>query len=92
MFLRGSRYQNSRAYEAPSKFKGVRSRRIDTATGVLEYTVKSGDRLDLLARNFYNDDRLWWRILDANPDVIKGSQFNLNELQGEIILIPRVKE
>ena len=31
------------------------------------YRVIQGDGIDLLARRFYNDERLWWRILDANP-------------------------
>jgi len=92
MFLRGSRYINTSKFETPSEFQGIRSRDIGTATGVLEYTVKSGDRLDLLARNFYNDGRQWWRILDANPDILFGSVLNLDELEGEVILIPRLKE
>tara|TARA_Y100000385_G_C12896346_1_gene552246 strand:- start:31 stop:354 length:324 start_codon:yes stop_codon:yes gene_type:complete len=29
-----------------------------------------GDRLDLLANQFYNDITLWWVISIANPDVI----------------------
>ena len=92
MFLRGSRYETNLGFDEPSDFQGVRPRDIGEATGVLEYTVKSGDRLDLLAQSFYNDGRLWWRILDANADILQGTQFNLDELEGEIILIPRFKE
>lgn len=92
MFLRNSRYKDSRVFTSPSTFEGVRPRAIGDATGVLEYTVKSGDRLDTLARHFFNDDRLWWRILDANPDLTRGQRFNLDDLEGEIIVIPRLQE
>ena len=33
-------------------------------------TVKAGDRLDLLAHTAYGDAELWWRIADANPDLL----------------------
>lgn len=91
MFLRGSRYLPYREFEEDSEFQGIRPRDIEDATGVLEYTVKSGDRLDLLAQSFYNDGRLWWRILDANADILHGSSFNLDALEGEVILIPKLK-
>ena len=32
----------------------------------------AGDRLDLLADQFYNDPRLWWIINNANPDATRG--------------------
>jgi hypothetical protein len=35
-----------------------------------------GDRLDLLAQQFYNDSTLYWIISSANPDVVSlGSLF-----------------
>ena len=37
----------------------------------------SGDRLDLLANQFYNDTRLWWIIATANMNVIRRDSFNL---------------
>ena len=37
---------------------------------MIEHTVRIGDRLDLLARHYYNDGRQWWRILDANPEFL----------------------
>ena len=36
-----------------------------------------GDRLDLLAHQFYNDVDLWWIIPTANPSVIRRDSFNL---------------
>jgi|TARA_B110000908_G_scaffold86877_1_gene103762 hypothetical protein len=36
---------------------------------------KIGDRLDLLANDFYNDPQLWWVISRANPDKINRDSF-----------------
>lgn len=36
---------------------------------VKQYRVVQGEGIDLLAQRFYGDERLWWRILDANPVV-----------------------
>ena len=36
-----------------------------------------GDRLDLLANQFYNDVRLWWVIAIANRDIIKRDSYSL---------------
>ena len=40
-------------------------------------TTTSGDRLDNLAHQFYQDVDLWWIITIANPDVIRRDSFNL---------------
>jgi nucleoid-associated protein YgaU len=100
MFLRGSRYATARPFTAG--FRGVRPRDIGPAEGVLEHTVRLGDRLDRLARHYYNDDRLWWRILDANPEILFGSDLDaataagatgeLDRLLGRVIVIPRAVE
>ena len=37
----------------------------------------SGDRLDSLAYEFFNDIDLWWIITTANPNVIRRDSFNL---------------
>ena len=36
-----------------------------------------GDRLDLLANQFYNDIDLWWIISIANPNKVRRDSFNL---------------
>jgi hypothetical protein len=36
---------------------------------------KMGDRLDLLANDFYNDPHLWWVISKANPGKVKRDSF-----------------
>jgi len=96
MILKGSRYEHSLSFIAEDGleplFKGVRPRAVGLASGILEYTVTEGDRLDLLALHFYNDARRWWRILDANPNIIFGADMMLSEYIGETILIPRSSE
>ena len=71
-----SRYTKARPFVASSAgvtaFPGQRPRDIATAEGVIEHQVKVGDRLDRLAQHYYNNDRLWWRIVDANPEFFYG--------------------
>lgn len=96
MFDRHSRYREARAFtpanDRPDVFRGTRPRVIGRATGVIEHEVRAGDRLDLLARHYYNDDRLWWRIVDANPEFRYGGDVILDRMLGKSILIPRVTE
>ena len=58
---------------------------------MLEHTVAAGDRRDLIALQYYNDDLLWWRILDANPAVLLGGELLLGDLEGSKLLIPRAR-
>ena len=96
MIGKGSRYEGAKDFTAENGkepvFGGIRSRNITLAAGVLEYTVKEGDRLDLLSLHFYNNTRRWWRILDANPQINFGADLMLEHYIGETILIPRSRE
>lgn len=96
MILKGSRYEKTRSLDSGEGTRqacpGVRPRDIGPAQGVLEYQIQNGDRLDLLARQYYNNDRLWWRILDANPDLWLPNTLRLDGLAGTVILIPKAKE
>ncbi len=96
MFQKGSRYEKCVTFTpdpaGTAVFAGIRPRSIGPATGVVEHVVKAGDRLDLLARHYYNDDRLWWRIADANPDFLFAGDMVLEEMEGRVILIPKAKE
>lgn len=93
MFLKDSRYKNTRQFSATEKgetiFKGIRPRDIVTHEGVIEHTVSEGDRLDLLARYYYNNSRLWYRIADANPEILFPASIELDGMVGHTILIPR---
>jgi len=46
-----------------------------------------GDRLDLMADQFYTDTRLWWIIAQANPDQVRRDSYSLPA--GLEIRIPR---
>lgn len=47
----------------------------------------AGDRLDLLANQFYNDVRLWWVIATANRDIVRKDSYGLKP--GLEVRIPR---
>ena len=96
MFTKKSRYKNAILFDSLASgaevFAGIRRREIGAATGVIEHKLEPGDRLDQLARHYYNDDRLWWRIVDANPEFTFGMNMLGNQLAGAVILIPKLKE
>lgn len=35
----------------------------------VDYTWKSGDRLEQISQNFYNTPYSWWIIAEANPEI-----------------------
>ena len=39
---------------------------------MIQHAVREHERMDALAHHYYNDERLWWRILDANPEFLCG--------------------
>ena len=96
MLVKKSRYKNAKTFDpladGTEVFSGIRARDIGAATGVIEHEVQAGQRLDQLARHYYNDDRLWWRIVDANPEFTLGLDMMGDDLEGRVILIPKVKE
>ncbi len=96
MFNKGSRYEKAKTFDpildGTAVFKGIRPRETGSSAGVIEHVVKAGDRLDLLAGHYYNNDRLWWRIADANPDFLFPGDMVLENMAGKILLIPRARE
>ncbi len=76
-----SRYDDAKPF-APdplgrTDFKGLQPRAIARAPGALEHSIVAGERLDLLALSFFNDDRYWWRIVDANAGFLCGTDMTL---------------
>lgn len=96
MIGRGSRYEKTRGFvyaeNETSAFTGLRAREISGATPVIEHTLRAWDRLDLLALHYYNDARLWWRIVDANPEILCGADLSDPQMVGAVILIPAPRE
>ncbi len=89
MLLKNSRYKDARPFEPVAEtFKGLRAREITTIEGVIEHQVQEDDRLDHLAQHYYNDARLWWRIVDANPDLLFADNLLSKEWIGRAIVIP----
>ena len=92
MLFKGSRYQAARTFHPATggraTFPGLRPREVATLPGVIEHVVTAGERLDLLARHYYNDERLWWRIVDANPEVVFAGDLLATAAEGTVLLIP----
>lgn len=95
MITPGSRYENAVAFEQDGTeagaFRGLRPRAIGPAKAVIEHTLREGERHDALAVLYYNEPRLWWRILDANPDVLYAGDLT-ERAPGDTLLIPRAAE
>ena len=58
-------------------FKNIKYPEIPLSFDDIYVTTTSGDRLDLLAHQFYQDVDLWWVITTANPDIIRRDSFAL---------------
>jgi len=50
---------------------------------VARHMVMQSESLDSLARRFYGSERLWWRILDANPVL-----YPLDIQPGDVLDVP----
>ena len=66
------RRDNRKRYFVPLK-----NPEIPLSADDLYVITTTGDRLDLLANQFYNDIRLWWIIAAANPNIIRRDSFAL---------------
>lgn len=74
MYTRDSRYRHvedvTRVDAAGRELVVTDLRRRPSLTGTFHHVVEGGDRLDHLAHHYYRRSRQWWRISDANPDVL----------------------
>jgi hypothetical protein len=70
MFFKGSRYENVPGADitAPDgrTFHYKKTRFIGPATPRRAHPVSQGDRLDLIAFQYFRDSERFWRICDAN--------------------------
>ena len=55
----------------------------EPATSLTQHQLVQGETLDQLALRYFGDERLWWRILDANPLV-----YPFDIPVGQILTIP----
>ena len=105
---RQSRYGTAKSFEPDplgrTDFRGLLPRPIGPATGALEHMVRSGQRLDALAFEYFNDDRRWWRIADANRGFLNGQDMLVEReddsvddlgrrsMVGRTVLVPKREE
>jgi len=105
MARRDSRYQYTKQFTPDPlrrvRFTGLMPRLIPKTPGVIEHVVVAHQRLDRLGQNFYNQDRRWWRIPDANVrffysgdmvaivDQPEADPFRRKDMMSRVILIPK---
>ena len=58
-------------------YKALKYPEIPLSFNDIYITTTSGDRLDNIANQFYDDNDLWWVITTANPGVVRRDSFNL---------------
>ena len=58
-------------------YRGIKYPSIDPSINDIHIITTAGDRLDLLANQFYNDVRLWWVISIANRDILRKDSYGL---------------
>lgn len=90
MILPNSRYANSTVTtvvkEGVSVAVIVPSPAATYSFTYVNYQVAVGDRIDTLAFQFYADPSQWWRIAQANPEIL----FWDNLTVGTVIRIPQL--
>ncbi len=73
------RYNNITTISSPTENKGTKFYsttfypNVPLSQNDIYVLTSEGDRLDLLAHQFYKDKKLWWVIASANPDIPKNS-------------------
>lgn len=88
MISASSRYSNSKVVTLTKNSKSV-SVVVPSASqsytfNYVFHTVAKHDRIDSIANAFYNDSTQWWRIGDANPEIMDWTVLT----PGQIIRIP----
>ena len=64
--------EKRKAFFKPLKYPSISAKASDIYVMTIE-----GDRLDLMANQFYNDIRLWWIIALANVDKVRRDSYNV---------------
>ena len=66
-----------RSVDLKRYYKPLKYPTIQPTSSDLYIVTSIGDRLDLLAYQFYKDTRLWWIIANANVGIIRRDSFAL---------------
>lgn len=61
----------------------MRLMRRETEGQMTRHVVMQGEQIDLLARRYFGSERIWWRILDANPVL-----YPLDLRPGDVLDVP----
>jgi nucleoid-associated protein YgaU len=76
VIIRGSRYESAgqvkvKLSDGTSRFAVFPQRTTTTQKMTFTYrTIVEGDRLDILAQQYYQDPLKWWVIARANPEIM----------------------
>ncbi len=91
VLTKGSRYEKVRTYNYLHPDKGLiptfirrRPLKIPPDSAVIRHQVLEKERLDFLAYHYLGDSRLWWVILEANPQYVTPWDVRA----GDIIYVP----
>ena len=79
------RFKDKKSY-----YKNIRYPEVPLRTNDIYIITKDGDRLDLLAHQFYGDVDLWWIIAISNIGKVRRDSFFIKP--GLQIRIPNSKE
>lgn len=55
-------------------------------TSFISYQWTEGDRIDVVSVRFFGEPEFWWKIMDANPEIINAFEIP----NGTILRIPSV--
>jgi phage tail protein X len=76
--------------KSKSYYKYIKYPEIPLDVNDIYIITKDGDRLDLIANQYYGDPDLWWVITKANPNKISRDSFFMSK--GIQIRIPSTLE
>jgi nucleoid-associated protein YgaU len=77
MAIRNKNIKIARNLEKGQYAKPLKYPFIPLSTSDMIVITQEGDRLDILASTLYGDERYWWVIANANPDVINRDSYAL---------------
>ena len=67
--------RNKEVNDGSRYYKGVKYPEIPLSTNDIYVITTTGDSLDVLAQQFYNDKSLWWVLSIANVSLSQNSLF-----------------